>query len=56
MSFVVRGATNSEIAEELLLSEQTIKNRLSGIFKKLGVRNRTEAAVYAVQEGLLIPS
>jgi len=56
LSFVVRGATNSEIAEELLLSEQTIKNRLSGIFKKLGVRNRTEAAVYAVQEGLLIPS
>jgi len=53
LSFVVKGARNREIAEELLLSEQTVRNRLSGIFKKLGVRNRTEAALYAVREGLL---
>jgi len=54
LSFVVKGATNREIAQELLLSEQTVRNRLSGIFKKLGVRNRTEAALCAVREGLLI--
>lgn len=53
LSFVIKGATNREIAQELLLSEQTIKNRLSAIFRKLGVRNRTEAALYAIQEGLL---
>ncbi len=51
LSFVVKGATNSEIAQELSLSELTIRNRLSGVFKKLGVRNRTEAATYAMQEG-----
>ena len=54
LSFVVKGATNKEIAEGLLVSEQTVRNRLSGIFKKLGVRNRTEAALCAVREGLLI--
>lgn len=56
LSFVVKGATNNEIAQELSLSELTIRNRLSGVFKKLGVRNRTEAATYAVQEGLFIPT
>jgi len=56
LSFVVRGATNKEIAQELSLSDLTIRNRLSRVFKKLGVRNRTEAAIYAVQEGLVIPT
>ncbi len=56
LSLVVEGATNAEIAEGLSLSEQTVGNRLSRIFKKLGVRNRTEAAVYAVREGLLAPA
>ena len=56
LSFVAKGATNAEIAQGLSLSEQTVGNRLSGIFKKLGVRNRTEAAVYAVQEGLFMPT
>jgi DNA-binding NarL/FixJ family response regulator len=56
LSFVVKGATNSEIAQELSLSERTIRNRLSGVFKKLGVRNRTEAATYAMQEELFIPT
>jgi len=55
LSFVARGATNREIAQGLLLSEHTVGNRLSGIFKKLGVRNRTEAAVHVVREGLLVP-
>jgi NarL family two-component system response regulator LiaR len=56
LSFVARGATNSQIAQELLLSERTVENHLSAVFKKLGVRNRTEAAVCAVQEGLFIPT
>ncbi len=53
LSLVVKGATNREIAEGLLISEQTVRNRLSSLFKKLKVRNRTEAAVYAVREGLV---
>lgn len=55
LSFVVKGATNSQIAQRLLLSERTVENHLSAVFKKLGVRNRTEAAVYAVRDGLFIP-
>jgi DNA-binding NarL/FixJ family response regulator len=55
LSFVARGATNSQIAQRLLLSERTVENHLSAVFKKLGVRNRTEAAVCAVHAGLFIP-
>ena len=40
------GATNLEIAARLGLREQTVKNRLSAIYGKLGLRNRLELAVY----------
>ena len=40
------GATNKEIAARLGLREQTVKNRLSAIYGKLGLRNRLELAVY----------
>jgi DNA-binding NarL/FixJ family response regulator len=40
------GATNREIAARLGLREQTVKNRLSTIYGKLGLRNRLELAVY----------
>ena len=41
------GATNREIAARLGLTEQTVKNRLSVIYGKLGLRNRLELAVYS---------
>ncbi len=41
------GATNREIAARLGLTEQTVKNRLSAIYGKLGLRNRLELAVYS---------
>lgn len=41
------GATNREIAARLGVREQTIKNRLSVLYRKLGLRNRLELAVYA---------
>jgi DNA-binding NarL/FixJ family response regulator len=45
---VVQGMVNREIAEELQLSEHTVKNYLFRIFDKLGVSNRVELALYAV--------
>lgn len=43
---------NAEIAEKLFVSEKTVRNRLSVIFQKLHLSNRTEAALYALREGL----
>src|SRR5207247_10259922 len=44
LSLVAAGATNREIANRLYLAESTIKNHLSSVFVKLGVRSRAEAA------------
>jgi DNA-binding NarL/FixJ family response regulator len=49
------GHDNRTIAAELHLSEKTVGNRLSEIFQKLGVTNRTQAALVAVQRGLIDP-
>ncbi|HUE90027.1 MAG TPA: LuxR C-terminal-related transcriptional regulator [Vicinamibacterales bacterium] len=46
------GATNREIAARLGLKEQTVKNRLSVIYGKLGARNRLELVVHARRYGL----
>jgi len=50
---IVEGASNRNIATELRLSEQTVKNHLSHVFDKLGVSNRLELALYAVHHRLL---
>lgn len=44
LTYVSRGLTNSQIAEELFLSESTVKSHLSSAFAKFGVRSRREAA------------
>jgi DNA-binding NarL/FixJ family response regulator len=49
---VTRGLSNGAIAKELWLSDQTVKFHLHNIYRKLGVRNRTEAAKYAFEHGL----
>lgn len=46
LTLVARGFTNKEIARDLGLEEGSIKVYLSRVFKKIGVRNRTEAALY----------
>ena len=49
------GCDNRTIAARLRLSEKTIGNRMSEIFQKLGVTNRTQAAMVAIQRGLIAP-
>ena len=45
----MRGGTNRDVADRLGVREQTVKNRLSRLYRKLGVRNRLELAMYSVQ-------
>jgi two-component system, NarL family, response regulator LiaR len=52
LRLVARGLTNRLIARELALSEKTVKAHLSAIYAKLGVTDRTQAALYAVRSGL----
>lgn len=51
LQLVAQGASNREIAKKLEISEKTVRNRLSVIFDKLHINNRTEAALYALREG-----
>ena len=53
VQLLVAGHDNRTIAARLHLSEKTVGNRLSEIFQKLGVANRTQAAMVAVQRGLV---
>lgn len=53
LTLLATGASNRDIAEDLHLSERTIKNCISVILGKLRVTNRTEAAILAVKEGLI---
>ena len=53
LRLVARGATNRDIAEELVITENTVKVHLRNILDKLQLRNRQQAAAYAVQEGLI---
>jgi len=53
LSLVARGSSNKEIALQLAISTNTVKVHLKNIFGKIGVRSRTEAAMYAVATGLV---
>ena len=50
---VARGLSNEAIAKELWVAEQTVKFHLTNIYRKLGVANRTEAARFAFEHGLV---
>jgi NarL family two-component system response regulator LiaR len=52
LRLVARGLTNQNIAEELSISETTVRFHISNILSKLHLANRTQAALYALQEGL----
>lgn len=53
LRLIASGATNREIAEALVISEGTVKNHISNILSRLGLRDRTQAAIYAREHGLL---
>lgn len=52
LRLLAKGSSNQEIAHALDVSEKTVRNRLSEIFSKLRLNNRTEAALYALREGI----
>lgn len=52
LRLLAQGQSNQEIAEALAISEKTVRNRLSEIFSKLRLNNRTQAALYALREGI----
>lgn len=52
LALVARGLGNAEIGEKLNLSEKTVRNYISTMFEKLGLSNRVELAVYAIEHHL----
>ena len=53
LRLIATGATNREVAEQLIISEGTVKNHLANLFSRLGLRDRTQAVIYAREQGLL---
>lgn len=53
LKLVAEGLFNKEIAFKLSISEKTVKNHVSNIFKKIGVFDRTQAAVYAIRHNIV---
>ncbi|NOH03289.1 MAG: response regulator transcription factor [Chloroflexi bacterium] len=53
LKLIANGLTNSQIAEKLVISENTVKGHVSNILSKLHLADRTQAAVYAWQQGIV---
>jgi two-component system nitrate/nitrite response regulator NarL len=55
LAFLAKGASNKEIARQLALAESTVKIHVQHILRKLNLASRVQAAVYAVEAGLVEP-
>ena len=53
LKLLAKGMLNKEIANALFISEKTVKNHISSIFRKLNVQDRTQAAVYAIKNKIV---
>ncbi len=53
LKLVAKGMSNREIADELYISDNTVKNHIRNILEKLHLHSRMEAVIYAVRERLL---
>lgn len=53
LRLIATGATNREIAEQIFVSEGTVKNHVSNILSRLNLRDRTQAAIYAIENNII---
>lgn len=53
LKLITEGLLNKEIAQRLYISEKTVKNHVSNIFKKINVNDRTQAAVFAIKKNIV---
>ena len=52
LSLIARGLNNREISEKMVISEKTVKTHVSNLLDKLGLEDRTRAAIWALKHGL----